>query len=163
MVYAKQHIYLIGLLYDWKVFIKFWKIILRIFFEPQSLKIRSDHKAIIDFYGVEFMHDLPTIQDDELRSDWPNFILKASEKYSRRIDRFHTTVTSSEKIYFIRHYGIDKSSAIQLRDFIYKKYPWLDFTLVVVNPFAQSKQDWQLERIRNFYLDDSIIWNDPAQ
>jgi hypothetical protein len=132
------------------------------FFEPHSLRVRADNKGVIDYYGAEFMHDLPTIAD-LLQANWQEFVPKAYEKYNRRIKRFKDAVTGTEKVYFVRHYGIDRSSAVQLRDLIRRKYATLDFTLVVVSSLQEFKKPWGLERIRNFYLDDSVIWNDGAR
>lgn len=144
------------------------------FFEEKSLRLRHDKHGVIDYYGFEFVHDLPTItvqtyngedpiEENILRSDWREFVPAVREKYRRRIDRFRKAATGSEKVYFIRHYGIHKNAATRLRDIIRKRYPRLDFTILVVGSSPDFQCDWGLDCIRNFYLNDSVVWNDPNQ
>ncbi len=122
------------------------------FLEPESLK--PGHRGILDYYGLHFMHDFPTehgIVDSPARSDWKDFIPIVREKYLRRINRFKNLLSGSEKIYLIRYYLVTKAQAIALRDLFIKKYPKLDFTLVVVSDSPDFKQDWQLSQIKNFH------------
>ncbi|MGC2310359.1 MAG: DUF1796 family putative cysteine peptidase [Candidatus Babeliaceae bacterium] len=147
------------------------------FLQEDSLKARYDNHGVIDYYGFEFVHDFPTVQSDSilddtieqpidenlLRDDWKDFIPAVHAKYHKRIERLKNVLQSSEKVYIVRHHGISKELAIQLRDLLRRKYPNLDFILVIVGNSESLKYDWNIPHIRNFYLDDTIIWNDPQQ
>ena len=141
------------------------------FLQEDSLTIRSyDRYGVVDYCGFEFVHDFPVMQPNDefaeligeghvtggvLRDDWRSFLPQVKTKYKRRIDRLHDTFsTAQEKIYLIRYGGISREQAIQLRDLLYKRYPQLDFELIVLAHSSDMKNKWDLKNIQNFYLDE---------
>lgn len=142
------------------------------FLKEDSLVVRqSDKYGTLDYYGFHFVHDFPSVNPNDeiaaligenhvtggvLRDDWRQFIPSVKSKYLRRIERLRRVLNSREKVYLVRHCDTTRAQAVALRDLIIKKYPNLDFILVVVDRTQGIKQDWNLEKIKNFYLDDSV-------
>ena len=147
------------------------------FLEKNSLRPRYDNQAIVDYYGFEFPHDFPTTQNliskenagdgqvaqSLIHPNFKDYADAVKSKYDRRIERLYQILNSSEKVFFIRHFGMDRNQAISFRDLILKKFPKLDFLLVVVNPVQMQEVNWNLNKIRNYYLDDRQAWNNPAE
>lgn len=139
------------------------------FFE--SLRLRSDNQGVIDSYGFEFTHDLPTIASsavDTLNVDfignnflhpsWEAAVPFAWEKFQRRINRFRAACSGDDKVFFIRTEYITKEQAIALCNLIEKKYPTLDFVLIIIAMGSGDyKQPWGLDKVRTCYAsyDDS--------
>ena len=139
------------------------------FLQEDSLTVRYDRYGILDYYGFQFVHDFPAILPNDsfadligenhvtggiLRDNWKDFLPGVQTKYQRRIERLKNLLSSNEKVYLIRHFDITKDQAIQLRDLLHKKYPNLDFVLVVLQRTENIQYDWKLECIKNFYLDE---------
>lgn len=141
------------------------------FLQEDSLIIRSyDKYGIVDYYGFEYVHDFPAMQPNDefaeligeghvtggvLRDDWKSFLPQVKAKYTRRIERLHNVLsTAVENVYLIRYGGITQNQAVQLRDLLYKKYPQLDFELIILVNSVDLKSDWGLKNIKNFYLDE---------
>lgn len=138
------------------------------FLDPETLKIGSDEAMVIDYYGLKFVHDFPTINDNaalndnethagaKFRADWQQFITAIKEKYYRRIERLRKILTGKEPIFFIR-YAVDKerwatkNDILKLRDLLSTRYPNLDFTIVAISN-TQAEADWNLARIRNLSI-----------
>ena len=145
------------------------------FLSADSLTIREfDHYGVLDSYGFHFVHDFPAILPNDsfaeligenhvtggiLRDDWRNFIPDVQAKYLRRIERLHNLLSSSETVFLIRHGDTTKDQAILLRDWLIKKYPNLNFTLIILDVCNDIKENWQLNNIINLYLDEK----DPEQ
>jgi Putative papain-like cysteine peptidase (DUF1796) len=145
------------------------------FLQDDSLTMRmSDRYGILDYYGFHFVHDFPAQQPNDsfaeligenhvtggiLCDNWRDSLPAVKAKYHRRIERFRNTLLGSEPVYLIRHFDITKDQAIQLRNLLYKKYPQLNFILIILGKSDEMKQDWHLESIKNIYLDE----NDPKQ
>lgn len=152
------------------------------FLNIHSLRLRPDKQAVVDYYGFQFPHDFPTTAQPTIKTlksyedenstfvnqatVLPNFIDYHDivfSKYARRINRMYDILKGSEKVYFLRHFGINKQQAIAFRNLISKKFPQLDFVIVVVNSISQYESNWNLEKIKNHYLDDRKIWNNPEE
>jgi len=50
-----------------------------------------------------------------------------------------------------------------LRNLIESKFPQLDFVLVVVGNRPTYAKQWGERKIRNYYLNDTHVWNDVKQ
>jgi len=146
------------------------------FLNPDYFSIRLDNHGIINKYGLVFVHDFPTIHtsDDlenkdlineaELDPNWVNFLPEIQKKYARRIQRFHDICMSDKKIYFIRHRGIEtQEQACILRNILQTTYPHLDFTLVIIGHNESFAAQWEEKNIKNYYLNDTAVWNDVAE
>lgn len=133
------------------------------FLDPATLQVAQDNRIVINSYGLEFVHDFPTIyssaslNDSEthgwatIRDDWRQFIQPIGEKYNRRIERFKQILTSQEQIFLIR-YGLNKNEAIKLRDLLKLRYPSAQFTLIAVNGSNDTETDWGFSDIKNFNI-----------
>lgn len=137
-----------------------------------DLKIRPGNQGVIDHYGIHFTHDWPTVAQphiDALNSDfignntlfkeWEKALPLVREKYRRRIARFNEACLGKEKVFFFRSEDISKEKAIVLRDLFRKKYPSLDFVLIVVRNDLTFQEPWHIDGIRNFYIQQ---WHDPV-
>lgn len=146
------------------------------YLNPQYFRIREDNHGVINKYGTIFVHDFPTIhytgnniQKEELINEgvlspeWLNALPLIQDKYERRINRFMEKCNSKNKIYFFRHFGISRSEAIGLRNLIASKYPHLDFVLVVVGNHPAYAKQWGDQKIKNYYLNDTQVWNDVRE
>lgn len=139
----------------------------------------SGPNAVTDYYGLAFLHDLPTIHNPHINpleneftpechliNNWQSFVPQVKEKYLRRIQRFITTCANNkEKVFFFRHESnggyITSFQAINLRDLISKKYPSLDFEIIYVSSHSAYQSNWNLEKIRNVCIPgwyDRNIW-----
>lgn len=136
------------------------------FLEKSTLKIREDKQAVVDYYGLQFPHDFPVqstriVGQGNLVPNYMDFYNEIYAKYARRIERMYSYLRGNEKVYFVRHYAMEKHHAILFRNLIAKKFPQLDFTLIVVSGIGSDHHiPWREHRIENFFLDDRTIWND---
>lgn len=133
------------------------------FLDPSTLRVGDDNRTIIDYYGLSFVHDFPTIHDNvamndselhpwaKIRDDWQQFIEPMREKYLRRIDRLINDLMGTEPIFLIR-YEMKKNESIRLRELLIHRYPHLNFTLVAINTSHEAKLDWGLDKIKNFHV-----------
>ncbi|MDR3550770.1 MAG: DUF1796 family putative cysteine peptidase [Candidatus Babeliales bacterium] len=130
-----------------------------------DLRLRDDRQGVIDYYGISYIHDWPTVNQphvDALNTDfisnnpispqWQNALPFVKEKYRRRIERFRAACMGNEKVFFVRSEEITKEQAITLRDFFNAKYPALDFVLVVLKSDASFVSPWNIDKIKNFYI-----------
>lgn len=137
----------------------------------QNLTVRSNNQGVIDYYGFHFVHDLPTVCDagadllnvdfignNDLAGNWEAALPLVREKYQRRIDRFRQACLGKETIFFLSD-GLLKEHTLILRDLISKKYPSLDFVLIVFSPNESFRNPWHFEKIRNF----CASYNNPSE
>ena len=99
-------------------------------------------------YKILFVHDFHMNKD---KSD-----AQVVQKYARRIARFRMTVASKNQVYFFRK-GITKAQAERIKAIIEKKWPQLNYTLVALGESEEFKNDWNMFRVRNFFL-RNIEW-----
>lgn len=99
-------------------------------------------------YDIHFIHDF---RGGEGIDNYD----KIKDKYDRRIQRFFTLLQSNKKILFFR-VQISRDEAIVLDSFIHTHYPKLEYTLVAINDSPDAENDWGLERVRNFYMHQTI-------
>lgn len=76
---------------------------------------------------------------------------KVKDKYERRIQRFFALLESDRKILFVRT-QISRNEATYLDSLLHRLYPHLEYTLVAVSGDPDAQMDWGLERVRNFYM-----------
>ena len=106
------------------------------------------HRIIRDVaYKIIYPHDFSL--DDELLHDYEDI----RDKYYRRINRFYRALSLGEKVYFFRT-NITKEETKKLNTLIEKKFPQLNYTLVVVNDTQNFKKKWKIKNVRNFFVQD---------
>jgi hypothetical protein len=94
-------------------------------------------------YHIHSIHDF-------FAPDMPNYeAVKA--KYDRRIKRFFDLLESSKRILFVR-VNISRQEAEYLDHFLHTLYPRLEYTLLAVSEDPSAQENWGLERVRNFYM-----------
>lgn len=141
------------------------------FLQEDSLSIRiSDRYGVLDYYGFHFVHDFPANQPNDafaeligenhvtggiIVDNWKEFLPTVKEKYYRRIERFKKACLGEEHVYFIRYGDTSKNQATLLRDLLIKKYPTINFTLIILGTSYEMHQNWNLEQIKNFYLNEN--------
>jgi hypothetical protein len=118
-------------------------------------------------YTLTFHHDFPAERTegrvDYLKENYLDFIGDVSGKYQRRIERFYEVLNSGRIIYlfrlssYTRPWNLDlsfqtKDRVIKLRDILSNKFPNCNFILVVIDSTEEYKTDWQLDRVKNFYI-----------
>jgi len=141
----------------------------KLFLNPHTLKIGADPRIIIDHYGFEFVHDFPTIHNEAntndktelhewnaIRHDWKELIEPIREKYKKRINRLRKVLNGPDRVLLIR-YTMQQTEAVKLRDLVLNLYPNLNFTIVVISENILDSTDWNLEKIRNFF----VSYNNP--
>lgn len=99
-------------------------------------------------YDIHFIHDFHGTESID------NYD-KIKSKYERRIQRFFSLMQSNKKILFFR-VQVTRDEVIVLDNLIHTTYPNLDYTLVAINDSSDAEHDWGLERVRNFYMRQSI-------
>jgi hypothetical protein len=165
--------------FDWLVtpFLSLYRVLeedFALFFT--DLKLRSDHGGVFDAYGIHFIHDFPTVHSSSenienidfianstIADGWQLLIPQVFEKYVRRIDRFIKVCRSNEKVIFLRadgkmsqdknsYIGTTKQEALVLRDLLKRKFPNLNFTLVIFSRKKKyKKKPWSKDGIKIFY------------
>ncbi|MBY0110247.1 MAG: papain-like cysteine peptidase [Candidatus Babeliaceae bacterium] len=116
------------------------------------------------YYDFQFNHDFPTTHNinppeedpsfaGEVRDDFKQLIQPVKEKYFRRIQRFYEACKGQTPVVFIRRRAT-KGQAEKLYALLQKKFPDIEFTLVIVDSYEEIKNDWGLSNIKNFYIPD---------
>lgn len=104
------------------------------------------------FYKFTFPHDL---QNSNPNVDFNSIEFKEfEEKYKRRITRFNDLENFKGKVYFLRTFSqhISKDNPkeiINLRNLIFKKFPKLNFEIIVVNQDTNEVE--KANNIKYFY------------
>ena len=155
--------------FDW-MFSKFESVIQAFeddfnhFLDPDSLYLGNPDDRIIDYYGLEYVHDFPTTQNNaaleegqthdqkKIRSDWKNFITPIREKYFRRIERLKYCLSGTEEVVFFRlnRYPSDINVIIKFRDLIQKKYAQLKFSIAIIEVYPDTFKKWKFENCESF-------------
>lgn len=117
-------------------------------------------------YSISFHHDFPVYIHNSLElltEDYLNYLEEVQVKYKRRINRFCEALNSTRPTFLIRarytpleNEAICKDEVILLRDILLEKFPDGNWTLVVLDVTDDYKEDWQLDRVRNFYLHNEV-------
>jgi hypothetical protein len=139
------------------------------FLDQNYLTLREDRYSVINtYYGIEFRHDFPNdnpkinkhqqldippheMAEFKIATDYLDFLESVNEKYQRRIQRFYEVASSSQQVIFIRYGLTTKEEAIQLQELLHRKFPALNFILVICGEGEGIKSDWQIPGIKNFY------------
>lgn len=107
---------------------------------------KSEHRVVRDnLYDITYLHDFSL--DKNPLHDYQEI----QSKYYRRIDRFYRALTLGKEVYFFRT-EITKKETIKLKALIQKKFPKLNYTLVVINETDEFKTPWNIRHVKNFFL-----------
>ncbi|WP_068469485.1 DUF1796 family putative cysteine peptidase [Candidatus Protochlamydia phocaeensis] len=101
-------------------------------------------------YGIHSYHDFLSMPPMANYND-------IKTKYDRRINRFFELLNSNKKILFVRE-GFTREQVEQLDLLFQTLYPTLSYTILAVSDDEAFYEDWGLERIRNFYIQQKA-WN----
>lgn len=114
-------------------------------------------------YEILFSHDFHT-------PDWENALDQVKIKYERRIKRFNDLSKYTGKIYFIRlifnvedvnaplvhelnvPHRLNTDEIIDLKAELIKKFPLVDFELILIFYGDKSNYDWSALQIKDFYI-----------
>jgi hypothetical protein len=111
-------------------------------------------------YGLILIHDFQLIGNTLINYE------EVKAKYDRRTKRFFDTLLSNKKVLFIRQ-DLSYEQATFLDHILHALFPNLAYTLVALNSREEAKyeHDWELERVRNFYLKqtDPYVWSGDDQ
>jgi len=117
------------------------------FFMDKRYIIQNDENALINtYYHIDLRHEMHDWPD----ADFPKHYSEIKEKYQRRINRFKECNYNKSRAYFIRAAfdlelnpklptitqdctRIEKNQAETLKNLLRKKFPQLDFYLVIIN------------------------------
>ncbi|MGB8468330.1 MAG: DUF1796 family putative cysteine peptidase [Candidatus Babeliales bacterium] len=137
------------------------------FLDVAYLHVASNNCMVIDYYGLYYVHDFPTIDSPAaikehkavsmrpitpLRNDWEKYLPQIQEKYQRRIERFRTALRSKDHVFLFRS-DISKEQAIRLRDLLETMYPAAQFTLIVLDMSrkkAAQRDLWHERAIKQY-------------
>jgi hypothetical protein len=104
-----------------------------------NLTISSNKMHVIDFYGIEYHHDYPRVnndisnnilgEDNIICNDWENYTETVRVKYERRINRFRKVlIQETPLIVLIRNYIV---CARQIKELLEIKYNRKNIIFVV--------------------------------
>ena len=96
-------------------------------------------------YNMKFVHDFPW--EKELEESYDS----VKQKYDRRIARFYRALLTNKPIYFFRRDLVTKAQAIKFCNVMYKKFPGLKFTLIIMHNSTECKKEWGIKNVRNFF------------
>ncbi|MDR3550949.1 MAG: DUF1796 family putative cysteine peptidase [Candidatus Babeliales bacterium] len=131
-----------------------------------------DNRSPVNKYGIVFAHDFPVVENgvnaqgqkiSMLDPNWPALLPAVQQKYQRRIDRFHAACTSGKKVYFVRFLGITSEWAERLSKLLSSLYPQLDFTLICVRLKPPYIGTWNINRMKNYYVDTTATGGDASE
>jgi len=133
------------------------------YLSPDFLEYRSGDDYVSNTrYGVQFFHDFPThknakvAQDGEnwgyIESNYLDFLPQIRQKYAPRIKRFIDVLNGTNEVFFFR-VGINDCQAKKFVNLLAKKYPQLNFTLIVLHDNKSLNYDWDMAHVKNFYLE----------
>lgn len=135
-------------------------------FNPEYLSFETTF-ILNKKHTIAFHHDFPASKTvgraDYLKENYLDYVPDVAAKYQRRIDRLGRALKSGHSVYFIRlssgtrPWNLDSlkqtpEEVIKLRDLLLNKFPHSNFTLVVIDNDDSYKNDWNLDRIKNFYI-----------
>lgn len=121
--------------------------------------------------GIIYTHDFPTkdiVNPDKRDGDdgygvvgtivdnFLDFYESVNEKYQRRINRLRDVLNSTNQVVFFR-YDCNRQEAVILRDLIQRKYPSLNFKLVIIN-YSYS-DSWNEPLIQNYFMPAERAWD----
>lgn len=102
-------------------------------------------------YGIISYHDFRA--NPPFENYW-----EVKAKYDRRIKRFFDLLNSNKKVLFVR-YGLTRPQVEFLDGLLHFLYPTLSYTILAVNDDPEYLADWGLERVRNFYIQQTLgMW-----
>jgi hypothetical protein len=139
--------------------------------EHLLIPIEKPSQVIDTKTGIVYTHDFPTkdvVNPDKRDGDdgygvvgtivdnFLDFYETINEKYLRRINRLREVLNSSRQVVFFR-YECSYEEAVALRDLIKKKYPTLNFKLVIINYYYSDP--WNEELIQNYFMPAERAWD----
>lgn len=115
-----------------------------------ELKLSPDKRAVLDAYGIEYLHDYPVDPKTEnklpcgnvtfeMAEDWADSIETVRVKYARRIQRFHDVFLDKSPIVVL--YRGNPMFAMQLKFLLEKTYRHENLVFVVANRSKNSPAD----------------------
>jgi len=116
-------------------------------------------KYVFDtYYGIRFLHDF------KLQPDFIKDYDRIQQTYARRIERFLELLQKSKHALFIRK-TITKEQAITLRSLLQSITPDNTFIILAADQNPHTQQPWNLDQIKNFYLETPVpaSWKGDAQ
>lgn len=111
--------------------------------------------------GIYLMHYFEYEPKNTIIKNFDQVVVQNYEetvaRYKRRIDRFFSVMRSEKKVLFVR-LGISYSEAAILDQIIHSQYPNLDYLILAIDGTEEMKQDWQMERVKNVYLERKSVF-----
>lgn len=130
------------------------------------LRLKSSKNRIIDYYGLEFPHDYPTINAEPgidnfpqgiIVQNWNSFTNSVKEKYNRRIQRFRNIIQDDKPIVILCRYP--KSTAKILfnwfKTFYSKPNVWM------INA-TRTNHSFYEDGLYHIYPEQHGTWNDTT-
>lgn len=108
------------------------------------------------YYNIFFAHDFPVCAGEIICDGWQQHLPEVKNKYERRIQKFNNLSDYKGKIFFIRlifafnQLNIDE--IIILKNELIKKFPSVDFDLVLIFCGVDKKYEWLNYGIKDFYI-----------
>lgn len=103
------------------------------------------------YYEFRYSHFFPTI-NDSIVYNYLDFLPDIRNTQNRRVQRLISLMKSKNDVIVFIRTNIEPGEAYRFVDLIHKKYPNLFFLLVAVNERKDFAEDWNLERVLNFYI-----------
>lgn len=137
---------------------------------------RDDNKAVIDGYGLVFIHDFATVKNSQtpidgeimpvhsLVSNWRDSIDIVSAKFNRRLQKLLTLLQLGHPVALIRYGDINRDQAELFISLLKQKFPQAKAVLVVVGTTSEFKESWCLDHVRTMYIpeNDFRSWDGPV-
>lgn len=146
---------------------------------PDQTFEREDNKAVIDGYGLVFIHDFATVKNSQtpidgeimpvhaLVSNWRDSIDIVRAKFKRRLQKLLTLLHSGQPVALVRYGDIDRNQAKQLVSMLKQKYPHAKAVLVVIGTSDEFKESWHIDHVRTMFISeqnfrswDGSAWSD---
>lgn len=144
------------------------------FFNPDYL-VKSMPGAVGIFnkkYNITMAHDFEVF-GNITEKNFLQFLPTIQKKYERRIKRLYNVCNTARHVYFFRtapshrdtnflKYDIPhtKKQIERLRNILLELFPQKNWTLIASCSDEEYKDDWGMEQVKNFYVDNDESKND---
>jgi len=103
------------------------------------------------YYEFRYSHFFPTV-NNSIVYNYLDFLPQIQTTQNRRIQRLINLLRSENDVIVFIRTNIEPQEAHRFVDLIHKKYPNLFFLLVVVDEKSDLTEDWDIDRVLNYYV-----------
>lgn len=134
-------------------------------------KDKEEIRIYNTYYKIFFVHDFPTINNPvvnefNLATKIPdNFLIyldQVKEKFEKRIWRIRNLLKDNNHQVVLIRANLLPDQAKALSEVLVNRYPNSNFTVVSVHNIKHLDHNWNINRVKNFYVTKMALPHEPA-